>query len=123
MHENKLTLNVLKMEFILTASKPRLKEIKETCCIEVHRETIYWAPYLKPLGFYIDQNLDWDVHVDHVVSAGLAILQRTADYLPMEALKTICRSLAESHFRYSNIIWGTCGEVLLTKLQKCNNKK
>ena len=51
MHENKLTLNALKMEFILIASKPRLKEIEETCCIEVHGEIIYRAPYLKSLGF------------------------------------------------------------------------
>ena len=125
MHENKLTLNALKTEFILIASKPRLKEIEETCCIEVQGETIYRAPYVKSLGFYIDQNLDWDVHVDHVIkkaSAGLAILRRTADYFPMEVLKTIYRSLVESHFRYGNIIWGTCGEVLLTKLQKMQNR-
>ena len=40
----------------------------------------------------------------------------------MEVSKTIYRSLAESHFRYGNIIWGTCGEVLLTKLQKMQNR-
>ena len=109
----------------LIASKPRLKEMEETCCIEVQGETIYRAPYLKSLGFYIDQNLDWDVHVDHVIkkaSAGLAILRRTADYFPMEVLKTIYRSLVESHFRCGNIIWGTCGKGLLTKLQKMQNR-
>ena len=77
MHENKLTPNALKMEFILIASKPRLKEIEETCCIEVQGETIYWAPYIKSLGFYVDQNLDWDVLGHHVIkkaSAGLEIL-------------------------------------------------
>ena len=40
----------------------------------------------------------------------------------MEVLKTIYRSLVESHVRYGNIIWGTCGEVLLTKLQKMQNR-
>ena len=40
----------------------------------------------------------------------------------MEVLKTIYRSLVESHFRYGNIIWGTLGEVLLTKLQKLQNR-
>ncbi len=40
MHENKLTLNALKTEFILIASKPRLKEIEETFCIEVHGQSI-----------------------------------------------------------------------------------
>ena len=125
MHENKLTLNALKMEFILIASKPRLKEIEEACCIEVQGETIYRSSYLKSLGFYIDQILDWDVHVDHVIkkaSAGLAILQRTASYFRIEVLKTVYRSLVESHFRYGNIMWGTCEENLLTKLQKMQNR-
>ena len=54
MRENELTLNALKTEFILIASKPRLKEIEETCCIDVQGETIYRAPYTKSLGFYVD---------------------------------------------------------------------
>ena len=65
------------------------------------------------------------MHIDHVIkklSSGLAILQTTVNYLPMEALKTIYRSLIETHFRYGNIIWGTCGEILLTKLQKVQNR-
>ena len=40
----------------------------------------------------------------------------------MEALETIYRGLIETHFRYGNIIWGTCGEILLTKLQKIQNR-
>ena len=65
------------------------------------------------------------MHIDHVIkksSSGLAILGTTTNYLPMEALKTIYKSLIESHFRYGNIVWGTCGEVLLTKLQKIQNR-
>ena len=58
MRENKLTLNALKTEFILIASKPRLKEVEETCCIDVQGEAIYRTPYTKSLGFYVDQNLD-----------------------------------------------------------------
>ena len=65
----------MKTEFILIASKPRLKEIEETCCIEVQGETIYRAPYVKSLRFYIDQNLDWDVHVDHVIKRLVQDLQ------------------------------------------------
>ena len=58
MRENKLNLNALKTEFIPIVSKPRLKEIEETCCVDVQGQTIYRAPYTKSLGFYIDQNLD-----------------------------------------------------------------
>ena len=40
----------------------------------------------------------------------------------MDALQTIYRSLVESHIRYGNVVWDSCGEVLLTKLQKIQNR-
>ena len=40
----------------------------------------------------------------------------------MEALKTIYRILIESHFRHGSILWGTCGEVLPTKLHKIQDR-
>ena len=40
----------------------------------------------------------------------------------MDALQTIYRSLVESHIRYGNVVWGSYGEVLLTKLQKVQNR-
>ena len=40
----------------------------------------------------------------------------------MDALHTIYRSLVESHIRYGNVVWGSCGEVLSTKLQKIQNR-
>ena len=125
MWDNKLTLNTLKTEFILISSIPKLREIEETCCIHIQRESIYWSPYNKSLGFYIDQHLDWEDHINHVIkkaSAGIAILWATFRYLLMDALQTIYRSLVESHIRYGNVVWSSCGEVLLTKLQKIQNR-
>ena len=40
----------------------------------------------------------------------------------MDALQIIYRNLVESHNRYGNVVWGSCGEVLLTKLQKTQNR-
>ena len=37
------------------------------CCTDVQGETIYRALYTKSLGFYVDQNLDWGMHIDHVI--------------------------------------------------------
>ena len=123
--DNKLTLNTLKTEFILISSKPKLREIEETCCIHIQGESTYQSPYTKSLGFYIDQHLDWEDHINHVIrkaSAGIAILRATSRYLPMDALQTIYRSLVESHIRYGNVVWGSCGEVLSTKLLKIQNR-
>ena len=124
MWDNKLTLNTLKTEFILISSIPKLREIEGTYCIHIQGESIYRSPYTKSLGFYIDQHLDWEDHINHVIrkaSARIAILRATSRYLPMDTLQIIYRSLVESHIRYGNVVWSSFGEVLSTKLKKIQN--
>ena len=126
MRDNKLTLNTLKTEFLLSYHPllPKLRKIEETCCIHIQDESIYRFLFTKSLGFYMDQHLDWEDRINHTnkTSAGIAILRATSTCLPLDALHTIYRSLVESHIRYGNVVWGSCGEVLLTKLQKIQNK-
>ena len=125
MRDNKLTLNTLKTEFILISFIPELRETEATCCIHIQDESNYRS-HTKSLGFYIDQHLDWEDHINHIiqkVSAGIAILRAASRYLPLDALQTTCRSLVESHIRYGNVVWGSCGEVLLTRLQKIQNRR
>ena len=42
----------------------------------------------------------------------------------MDTLQTIYRSVFESHIRYEIIlkVWGSCGDVLLTKLKKIQHR-
>ena len=52
--------------------------------------------------FFVDQNLDWGVHIDLVIeksTSGIAILQITANHLPLETVKTKIRSLIEGNFQ------------------------
>ena len=67
MNGNKLTLNLLKTEFMIIDSKPKLKDIDEIISITIVGEEIYRSPYVKSLGFIIDQNLDWQDHVQDVI--------------------------------------------------------
>ena len=108
MWDNKFTINTLKSEFILISSIPKLMEIQETRSIHIQGESIYLYPYTESLGFYTDQHLNWEDHINHVTrkaSAGIAICRATSRYLPMDPLQTIYRSLAESHIRYGNVVW------------------
>ena len=85
MWDNKLTLNTLKTELILISSIPKLREIEETCCIHIQGESSYRSLYTKSLGFYIDQHLDWEDRINHVIrkaSARITILRATSRYLP-----------------------------------------
>ena len=126
MISNKLTLNTLKAEFLIIASRAKVKEVKETLCVHVQCEPIYRSPYAKSLGFYIDQQLNWEDHVTHVVKkkckSGLSALQSSRGSLPKGALLAIYLSLIESHLRYGISVWGNCGDILLTRLQKIQNR-
>ena len=44
------------------------------------------------------------------------------DHIYHLVLQTLYRSLVECHFRYGDIVWGNCGETLLNKLQKIQNR-
>ena len=106
---DKLTLNTMKTEFVIMSSRAKTKEIGETLCVHVQGETIYKSPYAKSLGFYIDQQLDCEDHVAHVIkkcNSGLAVLRNAKGTLPKEALRTIYRSLIESHLQYGITVCG-----------------
>ena len=85
MTSDKLTLNTLKTEFLVIASRAKAKEVKETLCVHVQGQPIYRSPYAKSLGFYIDQQLDWEDHVTHVIkkcNSSLSGLRNSRGSLP-----------------------------------------
>ena len=74
----------------------------------------------KFLGHHLDENLTWVYHVNHVhkklVSANFA-LSRSKTFLPPKVLKSIYRSLFESHLHFGSIVWGCAKAQLLHKLE------
>ena len=68
MRDNKLALNTLNTEFILISSVPKLRKIEETYCIHIQDESVYRSPHTKSLGFYTDQHLDWEDHINHILA-------------------------------------------------------
>ena len=118
---NKLTLNVLKTEFLIIGSKARLSKLEDDLYISVEGESIYRSPYHKSLGFVIDESIDWEDHINAVIkkaNCGISVLRSARPYLPLEVLQTLYRSLIECHFRYGDIVCGNCDETLLNKLTK-----
>ena len=73
----------------------------------------------------IDEKVDWEDHINAVIkkaNCGIAVPRSARPYLPLEVLQTLHRSLIEYHSRYGDIVWGNCGETLLNKLQKIQNR-
>ena len=51
MADNKLSLNVLKTDFIIVGPRSKMRDLEETLCITIQNESIYRAPFVKSLGF------------------------------------------------------------------------
>ena len=72
-----------------------MRDLEETLCITIQNESIYrvpFVPFVKSLGFFIDENLDWGDHVSHLlkkVSSGLSILKMSKSYLPQRTLQIL----------------------------------
>ena len=125
MADNKLSLNVSKTGYIILGTRSKMKDLEEAFCITVQSESIYRAPFVKYLGFFIDENLDWNIMLAMFSRKFLQVYQflsMSKNYLPQGTLKILYNSLIETHFRYGNIIWGNCGETFLTRLQKLQNR-
>ena len=122
---NKLTLNTLKTEFLVIASRAKVKEVEEMLCVHVQGKPIYRLPYAKSLRIYIDQQLDWEDHVTHIIkkyNSSFSALRSSRGSLPKEALLAIYRSLIESQLHYAISVWCNWGDTLLTRLQKMQNR-
>ena len=75
---------------------------------------------IKYLGLWIDDNLTWEVQIDHICSkmaGNIGIIKRIRNFILKESLLTLYRTLVEPYLRYCNIVWGQCNETLLDKLQ------
>ena len=71
-------------------------------------------------GLWIDDNLTWEVQIDHICSKmarSIGIIKRIRNFIPRESLLTLYRILVEPYLRYCNIVWGQCNETLKDKLQ------
>lgn len=63
---NKITLNKPKTEFMLIGSRQRLSNFNRLPSFTIHDNSMKQVEFMKSLGVYIDENLTWNVHIEHV---------------------------------------------------------
>ena len=61
-------------------------------------------------------------HIAKKCNFGFSAFLSSRRSLPKETPLAIYRSLIESHLRYGISVWGNCGDTLLTRLQKIQNR-
>ena len=95
---NKLSLNTIKSEFMIIGTTQQIKyqdlEPKTTpYMITTSNEIkIRRVKLVKYLGLWIDDNLTWEVQIDHICSKmarSIGIIKRIRNFIPKESLLTL----------------------------------
>ena len=117
---NKLTLNVLKTDFILIGSRQRVAALEGNVTLPLNDAVLQQVHSLKCLGVNVDQNLTWDSHnasIRKKVTRNVGILKKVKPVLNRLNLIDIYRSLIEPYFTYCCIVWDSIGGPKLKVLK------
>ena len=80
---------------------------------------------MKYLGIFIDQNLTWKYHIDHValkISRYVGLLSKLRHHVPTHTPFTIYRSLISPHLTYGLLAWSQACKSHLEKLLKLQKR-
>ena len=122
---NRLSLNTVKMEFMVIGSQQKLRSIDSEINMKINENEITRVDSVKSLGVYIDKHLAWHDHIDKLckkVASAIDALKRVRSFITIDASTQIYQSLIQPHFDYCCMVWDGLGETLSTKLQKLQNR-
>ena len=113
-------------EFITLAGTPRRRPPPPKANkLELNLRNIEEKNYIKYLGIYIDKNLNWAPHIQHInskISKNLGILFRLRHFLTLTTLKQIYYSLIYPYLLHGIMSWGNTYPSRWTKVQTKQNK-
>ena len=122
---NRLTLNVLKTDFMVIGSRQRVASLEEDIALSLLDTELEKVNSVKCLGLDIDEYLTWDNHMLSIrqkVTRNLGVLRRVKPFLKTENLIVIYRSIIEPYFTYCCIVWDSISETQIVNLQKLQNR-
>ena len=111
---NKLTVNVVKSEYMLIGSRQRLAGINSEPMINTGGKNLRRVSKTKFLSILMDENLGWDDQTDNIrkkASKRIRILRSAKKYISQQFLLTIYQYLIQTYFDYCSLVWGNCKQT------------
>ena len=124
LYAEELFPNLVKTEYMIIASSPKLKHIDFSRFIEFAGKPIKRVLKTDYLGLIIDGKLSWVDYISTLtkkISSAVGAI-KNVNFLPRKTLITLYQSLVESRLRYCNTVCGNCGLTLKNKLQSLQNR-
>ena len=127
---HKLSINVAKTQSMILGSSSTLKKHHmdngdPKINLHINEDNLDMIGPNKYLGGQIDSKLKWRGHITLAIgkiSRAMGMLRYAKKYLPLEIIKNMYTNVVEPYFRNCCSVWGCCGETLLDKLQKLQNR-
>ena len=123
---NKLIVNFDKTNYVLFHSKSsKVDNSVENIEITIDSYHLKRLDSVKFLGVHIDKHLQWNIHIDNVISKisrCIGILYRIRYYLPLIALVTIYNSFILPYLTYCVTVWGNCSQSYIDTILKLQKK-
>ena len=119
---NKLSLNIRKTSIIIFKTR---RKRTGNIIVKINDTEIKHVESTKFLGIYIDSNLTWKVHINHIVNKvakTTGILYKARHFFSSQALRTLYYSLIYPYLNYGNIIWGNTYPSRLESIRKLQRK-
>ena len=124
MKNNKLQVNYSKTHYLLFD-----KQLNRSCStnlnISSNSTALKRVKSVKYLGIYIDENLSWSSHIQHLslhLSRYSGLFYRIRKFLDQKTLCMLYHSLIHSRIQYGIVTWGTANKTLIHELNiKLNN--
>ena len=116
---NKLSLNFKKTKFMIFHYRQR--NIDLILDLQINSETIERITEFDFLGLTLDENLNWNAHIQKVsneISRTLGVMCRLKNFLPLHVSRILYNSLILPHLQYGILTWGFC----LGRLQKLQKR-
>ena len=126
--DNRLFVNKKKCEIIFLGTSSRLKKIEpklRNSNVLIEGNIIQRTNRCKYLGVIIDENLQWNAHVDYLhkkVVKYIYLLKRVRPFIDKRTSLLFYKSIIQSHLDYCNVVWGNTGKRNCEKLQILQNR-
>jgi hypothetical protein len=117
---NRLTLNVLKSNFVVFGQKNKL-----ALSISLNNVPLEQKDCVKYLGIYLDHKLSWNHHIDIVkkkLSSAISIIYKLRYFVSPDILKHIYYAFIYSNILYGLEVWGAANKTNLVSVSKLMNK-
>ena len=121
---NKLTLIVIKTDYMLIGSWQRIASVTNNLNLSINGIALKQAQEVMCLELTITENLTWKRHIENVIKkikTNLCIMKKAKPFLNQKLLTTIYNSIVEPQFSYCSVVWDSIDKTLVDKLQKLQN--